>query len=70
MLGYKRDEVCERDTNKLEWKKAKKVLLGAGGDGAEFFRRLSDFNPFGAKETDFIPYQKLKFIKTNVYRFE
>lgn len=70
LLGYKREEVCERDTNKLEWKKAKQVLLGPNEDGAEFFKRLSEFNPFGAKENDFIPYQRLKFIKTNVKRFE
>lgn len=50
LLGYTREEICERDTNKLEWKKARLVLLGPGEDGAEFFKRLAEFNPFGSKD--------------------
>lgn len=51
LLGYKREEICERDTNKLEWKKAKHILTGGpNGDGSEFFRRLSEYNPFSAKD--------------------
>ena len=26
LLGYTREEICERDTNKIEWKKAKNLL--------------------------------------------
>jgi hypothetical protein len=47
LLGYNREEICERDTNKLEWKKAKHIILGPSGDGADFFKRIGDYNPFG-----------------------
>lgn len=70
LLGYTREEICERDTNKLEWKKAKHILLGGSGDGAEFFRRLADYNPFQAKDGEFKAYQRIKFLKRNIKRFE
>jgi hypothetical protein len=71
LLGYSREEICERDTNKLEWSKAKLVLLGgADGDGTEFFRRLGEYNPFGAKTVDFKAYQRIKFIKRNIKKHE
>jgi hypothetical protein len=34
LLGYTREEICERDTNKIEWKKARQILLGSNEDGA------------------------------------
>lgn len=70
LLGYTREEICERDTNKLEWKKAKHILTGTSGDGAEFFKRIGDFNPFGAKEENFKAYHKIKFIKRNIKKLE
>lgn len=71
LLGYKREEICERDTNKLEWKKAKHVLLGGdGGDGTEFFRRIGDYHIAGAKDESFKAYQKLKFLKRNIKKHE
>ena len=68
LLGYKREDICERDTNKLEWKRAK--LLISANDGNDFFKRLGEFNPFGSKDGEFKAYQKLKFIKQNVKRYE
>ena len=68
LLGYRREEICEKDTNKLEWKKAKLILSGPHGE--DFFKRLGDYNPFGAKDLDFKAYQKLKFIKQNIARIE
>lgn len=70
LLGYQREEICERDTNKLEWKKARLVLLGPTHDGAEFFKRLADFHPFGAKDGHFKLYQKLRFLKKLLRRHE
>lgn len=70
LLGYQREEICERDTNKLEWKKARLVLLGATHDGAEFFKRLAEFHPFGAKDSQFKLYQKLRFLKKIIKRHE
>lgn len=50
LLGYEREEICERDTNKLEWKKAKNLL------NEEFFNKLGAYNPFGPKEGEFKSY--------------
>ena len=58
-LNFTREELCERDTNKLDWKKAKTFL------NDEFFFRLSQYNPFGPKEDEFKMYQKLAFIERN-----
>lgn len=70
LLGYNREDICERDTNKLEWKKARLVLLGQAHDGAEFFKRLADFHPFGAKDGQFKLYQKLRFLKKIIKKHE
>jgi hypothetical protein len=70
LLGYNREEICERDTNKLEWKKAKHIILGPSGDGADFFKRIGDYNPFGQKEETFKAYNRLKFIKKNISKYE
>jgi hypothetical protein len=64
LLKYSREEICERDTNMLEWKKAKNLL------NEEFFKRLGNFNPFGPKEDDFKLFMKLKFLKKNIEKFE
>jgi len=47
MLGYKREDLCERDTNKLEWKKAKNYI------NEDFFKKIGEYNPFGPKEDEF-----------------
>lgn len=64
LLGYTREEVCEKDTNKLEWKKAKLLI------NEDFFKRLGEYNPFGAKDGHFHPYQKLRFLKRNISMYE
>lgn len=64
LLKYRREEICERDTNKLEWKKAKHLI------NDEFFKRISEYNPFGPKEDEYNMYQMLKFIKRNIERFD
>ena len=57
LLGYQREDICERGTNKLEWKKAKHILLGGPqGDGAEFFKKIGEYNAFGAKESTYKAY--------------
>lgn len=68
LLGYKREEICEKGTNKLEWKRAKLIIQA--NEGNEFFKRLGEFNPFGSKDGEYKAYQKLKFIKENVKRYE
>lgn len=70
LLGYTREDICERDTNKIEWKKARQILLGPNQDGAEFFKRIGDYNPFGPKEENFTLYQKLRFLKRTLKKHE
>ena len=64
MLKHDREQICERDTNKLEWKKAKHYI------NDEFFKRIGEYNPFGPKEEQFKSYQKLKFIEHNLEGYE
>jgi hypothetical protein len=49
-LRYKREDLSEKDTNKLEWKKAKNFV------NDEFFTRISSYNPFGAKDEEYKAY--------------
>ena len=44
LLGYKREEICEKDTNKLEWKKAKNLI------NEDFFKKIGEYNAYGPKE--------------------
>jgi len=44
MLSYKREDLCERDTNKIEWKKAKNSI------NEDFFKMIGQYNPWGPKE--------------------
>jgi hypothetical protein len=60
LLRYEREDICERDTNKLEWKKAK-VLLNQ-----EFLERLYYYDPIGPKEGDYKVYQCLSFLERNL----
>ena len=64
LLRYSREEICERDTNKLEWKKAKKLI------DEDFFKRIGEYNPFGPKTEEYKAYQKLKFLKRNIAAYE
>ena len=56
-----RDYICERDTNKLSWKKAKVFL-----NNEDIFQKLSEYWPFGAKEEQYKEYEKLLFIQQNL----
>jgi hypothetical protein len=63
-LGSVREQICERDTNMLEWKIAKEKIDDA------FFKSIADYQPFGPKLEEFKLYQKLRFIKKNVEGIE
>ena len=52
--------ICERETNKLNWKKAKICL------NEDLFIKIGDYWPFGAKEDNFKEYEKIKFIQNNL----
>jgi hypothetical protein len=52
LLKFKsREEVCERETNNLSWKKMQSIL-----EVDDLFKRMSEFWPFGPKEEDFKEY--------------
>lgn len=60
LLKYSREEICEENTNKLNWKKAKNYI------NADFFKKIKDYNPIGQKMDEYQPYQKLNFIQRNI----
>lgn len=60
LLKYSREDICEENTNKLCWKKAKNCI----NDG--FFKKIKDYNPIGQKTDEYQPYQKLNFIQRNI----
>jgi hypothetical protein len=61
MLGFKRELICFRDTNKLEWKKALTHL-----DTDHLFNMIKAQNPFGPKAEEYLVYQKMKFLEKNL----
>ena len=60
LLKYKREEVCERDTSKLDFKRTKPYI------DEELFDRMSNYQPFGPNDSEFEPYQKLSFLTRNL----
>ena len=64
LLRYEREEVCERGTNKLDFKKVKLLI------NDELFKRMSEYEPFGQSEEEYTVYQKLGFIKKNIESVE
>lgn len=57
LLGYSREQICEENTNKLCWKKAKDLITD------EFFKRVREYNPVGPKDQEYKKYQKVNFIQ-------
>mmetsp|Transcript_38570 Transcript_38570/g.28445 ORF Transcript_38570/g.28445 Transcript_38570/m.28445 type:complete len:103 (+) Transcript_38570:202-510(+) len=64
LLGYEREQICERGTNKIQWKKAKELL------NEDFFKRLAAYKPIGPKEGKMKEYQKLRFLERNMEGLE
>ena len=60
LLKYKREDICEKGTNKFFWKKAKHLI------NDEFINRLVFFNALGPKQDQFERYQTLNFLERNV----
>lgn len=61
MLGYSREEVCERDTNKLHFKKVREILRDN-----DFYDKMSGYKIQGTKTSDFREYERLRFMKKNM----
>eukprot|EP00347_Sterkiella_histriomuscorum_P009020 403342835 len=63
LLQYRREDICERGTNKFFWKKAKNLI------DEDFIDRLIYFNALGPKEENYERYQTLNFIERNLTDF-
>jgi hypothetical protein len=50
LLGYKREEVAEKDTQKILWKSAKKLLNNV------FLTKMAEYNFMGPKPQTFEAY--------------
>jgi hypothetical protein len=61
MLNYAREEVCERDTNKLHFKKVRSILRDN-----DFYEQMSNYKIQGTKNADFREYERLAFMKKNL----
>jgi hypothetical protein len=60
LLGYDRDEICEKGTNKFFWKKAKTLI------NDEFINRLINYTAMGEKNQVYYGYKTLNFIERNI----
>lgn len=57
LLGYQREQICEKGTNKLDWKKAKTLI------NESFIDRLINYQVTGPKSGDFSGYRSLNFVE-------
>jgi hypothetical protein len=65
ILGYTREEVCERDTNKLSFKKVRELL-----SDEVFFQKMQEYKFSGPKTQDFRAYEKIAFLQKNMQAYE
>ena len=63
-LRYTREEICERETNKLDFKRVKSLI------NEDLFERMARYKPFGQRESVFKEYQKLSFLKRTIESIE
>lgn len=64
LLRYEREAVCEQGTNKLDFKRAKKLITD------DLFKAMASYNPFGPNHQDYKEFQKLAFLKKNLESLE
>jgi len=64
LLGYTREQVCERDTNALSFKMVKELI------NEKLFAAMSQYQPIGQRTNEFKEYQKLAFLKKNLAEVE
>ena len=60
LLRYEREDICEPGTNKLDFKKAKKLI------NDNLFKAMASYNPFGPIHQEYKTYQKMAFLKKNL----
>ena len=60
VLNYTREEICEPETNALNWKKVKTLI------DKDLFEKIGHYEPLGPRDDEFKLYQKMKFLKANI----
>ena len=60
LLGYQREDLCEPGTNKLFWKKARKLW------NDELLDKFQNYTPIGPKEGVYKKYQTINFLEKNL----
>ena len=60
LLRYNREQLCERDTARLELKKAKTLI------NDKLFQAMSTYNPYGQNDQVCKSYHKLAYLKRNI----
>ena len=63
-----RESICQKDTNRLEWKKCRQHFKVDHDNVMEdnIYKKMKEYNPFGAKDGEFKEYQRLTFLKHNI----
>lgn len=64
LLRYEREQICDRETNCLDFKKVKALI------NDDLFERMARYNPIGQSEAEYKPYQKLSFVKKTIESLE
>ena len=66
-LKYRdREETSYTDTNRLEWKKCRKLLAKNPKDHEDLFASIGGYWPFAPKEDEYKEYEKLAFVSDNI----
>ena len=56
-LGYKREDICLEKTSRLDWLNVRNMINDI------FFKRIAEYNPFGAKEGAYSKYATINFVE-------
>jgi len=64
LLGYTREEICERGTNALNFKIVKELI------NERMFAKMGSYEPTGSRKSEFKAYQKIAFLKKNIADIE
>lgn len=63
LLRYSREDICERETARLEFKKAAALI------NEDLFKTMTLYDPQGPRDGEYKTYQRLKWINTNLHAY-
>lgn len=63
-MKYEREQICEENTNKLCWKKAKNFINDT------LYQRIQSYSPIGPKDGEYRRYQVIDFIERNTEQID